>query len=109
TEGYRQIWAAEGPRIIAAMEKATNLQFRSAPVRWWFMKGPVFPATNAGQCSCGPAILPTRRKPHWSTNSAIVSLEVLPFHPISRNTPQYSFLFTMFGQHSGAKNLRTPK
>ena len=23
-EEYRQIWAAEGPRIIAAMEKATN-------------------------------------------------------------------------------------
>lgn len=41
-EEYRQIWAAEGPRIIAAMEKATNLQFPRAPVRVVVYEGTSF-------------------------------------------------------------------
>jgi len=41
-EEYRQIWAAEGPRIVAAMEKATNLRFSPAPVRVVVYEGTSF-------------------------------------------------------------------
>ena len=32
TEEYRNIWAKEGPRIVAAMERATGLRFEDGPI-----------------------------------------------------------------------------
>jgi len=32
TEEYRAIWAAEGPRIVAAMERITGLHFEAGPI-----------------------------------------------------------------------------
>src|SRR5262245_46854114 len=41
-EEYRQIWHAEGTRIVAAMEKATNLSFSPAPIRVVVYEGTSF-------------------------------------------------------------------
>src|SRR5437867_8801460 len=42
TQAYREIWAAEGPRIVAAMERATELRFEPGPIRAVIYEGPSF-------------------------------------------------------------------
>ncbi len=42
TQEYRDIWAAEGPRIVAAMEGATGLRFEPGPIRAVIYEGPSF-------------------------------------------------------------------
>src|SRR5438045_4753529 len=42
TREYRDIWAAEGPRIVATMERATGLRFEPGPIRAVIYEGPSF-------------------------------------------------------------------
>ena len=42
TQEYRDIWAAEGPRIVATMERATGLRFEPGPIRAVIYEGPSF-------------------------------------------------------------------
>lgn len=37
---YRSIWATDGPRIVAAMERITGLRFESGPIRVVVYEGP---------------------------------------------------------------------
>src|SRR5262245_48609865 len=39
---YRQIWAAEGPRVIEAMERVTKLKFPEKTVKVEIYEGPSF-------------------------------------------------------------------
>jgi hypothetical protein len=47
-EEYRQIWAAEGPRIIAAMEKISRLKFPEKNVKVEIYEGPSFAGRGNG-------------------------------------------------------------
>jgi hypothetical protein len=40
TAAYREIWAREGPRIVAALEAATGLAFPAAPIEATVAAGP---------------------------------------------------------------------
>lgn len=42
TNEYRDIWAAEGSRIVVAMERATGLRFERGPIRAAIYEGPSF-------------------------------------------------------------------
>ena len=42
TQEYSDIWAAEGPRIVAAMERATGLRSEPGPIRAVIYEGPSF-------------------------------------------------------------------
>src|SRR4030095_14160933 len=53
---YRQVWAAEGPRIIDA-PRSTKAQ--------------AFPGAAASQSGCEPAIQRISRRGRWSTSCAI--------------------------------------
>jgi hypothetical protein len=42
TKEYREIWASEGERIVAAMERATRLRFETGPIGAVVYEGPSF-------------------------------------------------------------------
>jgi hypothetical protein len=42
TREYKDIWASEGARIVATMERATGLQFEPGPIRAVIYEGPSF-------------------------------------------------------------------
>jgi hypothetical protein len=45
---YREIWAAEGPRIIEAMERVTKLKFPDKTVKVEIYEGPSFSGRGGG-------------------------------------------------------------
>jgi hypothetical protein len=42
TQAYRDLWAVEGTRIVASMERATGLRFEPGPIRAVIYEGPRF-------------------------------------------------------------------
>jgi hypothetical protein len=48
-EEYRDIWAKEGSRIVAAMERATGLRFEPGPLEVSVYEGPSFSGERRGR------------------------------------------------------------
>jgi hypothetical protein len=48
TDEYRDIWAKEGARIVAAMERATGLRFEDGPIDVIVYEGPSFSGQRRG-------------------------------------------------------------
>jgi hypothetical protein len=49
TEEYRDIWAKEGSRIVAAMEKATGLRFEPGPIEVSIYEGTSYSGERGGR------------------------------------------------------------
>jgi hypothetical protein len=49
TEEYRDIWAKEGPRIVAAMERATGLRFEKGPIEVSVYEGTSWSGERGGR------------------------------------------------------------
>jgi hypothetical protein len=49
TEEYRGIWAKEGSRIVAAMERATGLRFEPGPIDVSVYEGPSYSGERGGR------------------------------------------------------------
>ena len=49
TEEYRAIWAKEGARIVAAMERATGLRFEPGPIEVVVYEGVSFSGSRGGK------------------------------------------------------------
>jgi hypothetical protein len=49
TDEYRNIWAKEGPRIVAAMERATGLRFENGPIEVSVYEGTSWSGERGGR------------------------------------------------------------
>src|SRR5689334_22432057 len=49
TEEYRAIWKAEGPRIVATMERVSGLRFEAGPIEATVYEGTSFSGEPGGR------------------------------------------------------------
>jgi hypothetical protein len=62
TEEYRDIWAKEGSRIVAAMERATGLRFEPGPIEVSVYEGTSYSGERGGRLMVLRASYPTETK-----------------------------------------------
>lgn len=62
TEEYRDIWAKEGTRIVAAMERATGLRFEHGPIEVSVYEGTSYSGERGGRPMLLRASYPTETK-----------------------------------------------
>jgi hypothetical protein len=62
TEEYRDIWAKEGPRIVAAMERATGLRFEAGPIEVSVYEGTSYSGEKGGRPMLLRASYPSETK-----------------------------------------------
>jgi hypothetical protein len=62
TEEYRDIWANDGRRIVAAMERATGLRFEPGPIEVSVYEGTSYSGERGGRAMLLRASYPTETK-----------------------------------------------